>query len=64
MTDSRIDPMKGVVKPELLREQLVKLRDGDANARSYIRGSLQWLEKNPPNKYIAPILKKALERFK
>lgn len=61
---SKIDPMKGVVKPEVLREYLLKLRENSAYARSYIRGSLQYLQRHPPNPHIVPILRHALEKFK
>jgi len=52
------DPMSGVVNPDLLVDHL---RKGDY---SYIRGSLQVLERKPPNPFIVPILKKALERLR
>ena len=56
--------MQGVYNPESLVEQLRKLKAGDSNARSYIKGSLQWLEKHPPNKHVVPFLKAVLEKFK
>lgn len=60
---SRVDPLKGVVNPESLVEQLKNLKAGDIYAKSYIRGALQYLERRPPNKHIAPILRKALEKY-
>lgn len=63
MNELRIDPMKGVVNPELLIEQLRKLKAGDSSAKSYIRGSLQVLDRNPPNKLIVPMLRKAMEKY-
>jgi hypothetical protein len=55
---NRIDPFKGVVNPDTLVAAL-KRRD-----TSYVRGSLQVLERKPPNPFIVPLLKKALERFR
>lgn len=64
MVDKKsIDPFEGVLKPDVLREELRKLSKGDWDAKSYIRGSLKYLEKHPPNKYIVPLLKKAMERY-
>lgn len=63
MNDSRPDPMKGVVNPESLIDQLRKLKAGDLSAKSYIRSSLQVLGKNPPNKLIVPTLRKAMEEY-
>lgn len=62
--NSKIDPLKGVVKPDELVAQLRKLSTGDWNARSYITGALKYLKKHPPNKYIVPLLEKAMEKFK
>lgn len=56
--ETRKDPLKGVHQPELLLER-IKARD-----YSYVRGSLQVLERKPPNPYIVPVLKKALEKFR
>ncbi len=50
--------MKGVVKPD---ELIAALRKADV---SYVRGALQFLERKPPNPFVVPILKKALERFR
>jgi hypothetical protein len=61
--DSRIDPMRGVVNPESLVDALRKLKAGDSEAKSYIRGSLQVLERRPPNKFVVPMLRKALEKY-
>ena len=60
---SRVDPLVGVVKPDTLKEQIVLCCRGDANARSYVRGSLAYLAKKPPNPYIVPVLEKALVKF-
>ena len=54
----KIDPFKGVVKSDVLIERM-KARD-----TSYVRGALQWLAKHPPNPYIVPLLRAALEKFK
>lgn len=59
-----IDPMKGVVNPESLVAQLNKLKAGDSNAKSYVRGSLQVLERKPPNPLIVPILRRAMEKYR
>ena len=58
---TKINPMKGVVKPEELRKQIQACVAGDSNARSYLRGAIQYLERKPPNPYIVPVLRKALE---
>jgi hypothetical protein len=63
MNKQTIDPLKGVHNPDLLVEQLAKLKAGDRNAKNYIRGSIQYLDRFPPNKLIVPILRKALEKF-
>jgi hypothetical protein len=55
---TRIDPMKGVVNPDLLIDA-IRRRD-----YSYVRGALQWLERNPPNPFVVKFLKKALERIR
>jgi hypothetical protein len=60
---ARVDPMKGVVNPESLTTMIKALKAGDPAAKSYIRGSLQVLERRPPNKHIVPILRKALEKY-
>lgn len=59
---SKIDPMKGVVKPDVLIENMRKMVAGDANARSYCRGSLNYLSRKPPNPYIVPLLQRAMEK--
>lgn len=58
-----VDPMKGVGKPDEMLKQLRKLKEGDSYAKSYVRGSLQYLERHPPNKLIVPLLRKALEKY-
>jgi hypothetical protein len=58
-----IDPFAGVVKPDELKVELKRLARGAHDARSYIRGALQWLERKPPNPYIVPLLKRAMERY-
>ena len=59
----KIDPMKGVVKGDVLSEQLRLLRDRERNARSYVRGALQYLQRKPPNPHIVPLLTYALRKF-
>ena len=59
---SRVDPFKGVVNPHLLKAEIKKATDGDAKARSYCRGALNYLQRKPPNPFIVKILKKVLER--
>lgn len=54
----RPEPLKGVVKPDILVD---RLRKGDL---SYLRGSLQVLERKPPNPFIVPIIKKRLEQLR
>lgn len=58
---SRVDPFKGVVNPEILREQMKKMVEGDSKARSYCRGALNYLERKPPNPLIVDVLKRAFE---
>ena len=60
---STVDPFKGIVKPDVLKAQVRKCLKGDHNARSYVRGSLAYLERKPPNPKIVPVLKLALEKF-
>lgn len=60
----KIDPMKGVVKPETLLENIRAAVAGNAKSMSYIRGSLQYLERNPPNPFVVPLLRKALNKAK
>jgi len=50
--------MKGVVDPPSL---IAALRRGDF---SYLRGSLQVLERKPPNPFIVPIIKKRMEQIR
>jgi len=59
-----IDVMKGVVKADVLSDALRSLRDGEHNARSYVRGALQYLTHKPPNPHIVPLLRHALEKYK
>ena len=61
-SNSKIDPFKGVVKPEILREQIKASARGDRKAWSYCRGALNYLERKPPNPFIVKILKKVLEK--
>ena len=58
MDSSKKDPMKGVVKPA---ELVTAIRQANV---SYMRGALQYLERKPPNPFIVPVLKKALERLR
>ena len=60
--DIRVDPFKGVVNPNTLKDMIRKAVGGDAKARSYCRGALQYLERKPPNPFIVKVLKKAMER--
>lgn len=52
------NPLEGVEKPE---ELIAALRRSDS---SFVRGSMQVIQRNPPNPYIVPLLKKALEKFR
>jgi hypothetical protein len=61
--DMKIDPFDGVVKKDALKAHMLKLRDGNDSSKSYIRGSLQYLERRPPNPFIVPVLRKTLERY-
>lgn len=61
--EKKIDPFKGVVNPDSLRDEMRKMAAGDWDAKSYVRGALKYLEKHPPNKYIVPLLRKAMERY-
>lgn len=60
----KIDPLKGIVKPDELVAQLRKLRDGNWDARSYVTGAAKYLRCHPPNEHIVPLLEKALVKFK
>lgn len=60
----KIDPFKGVVKPDDLRTHMQKCAAGENYSRSYVRGALHWLQKKPPNPYIVPLLQKVLEKYK
>lgn len=60
---TKIDPMKGVVKPEILATHIRQCVGGDTNSRSYLRGAIQYLERKPPNPFVVPLLKKALEQY-
>lgn len=62
MNKSKIDPFAGVVKADVLKEHIRGLINGKRESFSYIRGSLQYLERHPPNKYIVPLLKRAQEK--
>jgi hypothetical protein len=63
MKVSRVQLFRGVHNPESLIEQIRAYAAGDGNAGSYLRGSLQYLERFPPNKLIAPLLRKTLNEF-
>lgn len=63
-TKSKIDPMKGVVKPDTLTDQIRASVAGNVYARSYVKGAFQYLTRKPPNPYIVPLLKRALEMSK
>lgn len=54
---TKIQIFRGVHNTELLIDALRR------QDRSYIRGSLQWLERHPPNKFIVEFLKKAYAHF-
>lgn len=58
----RVDPFKGVVKADILREHMKMCCVGGRDSESYIRGALKVLETKPPNPFIVPLLKKAIER--
>ena len=60
----KIDPFRGIVKPEQIVQALKKLRDSERDAAGYIRGVIRFYEKNPPNELIIPFLRRALEKFK
>lgn len=64
MKKPRVDPMTGVVKPEILTVHIKECCGGMAKSRSYLRGAIQVLERKPPNLFIVPLLKKALEKFR
>lgn len=57
-----VNPFKGVVKSDVLKENIRKACNGDTNAKSYCRGALAYLERKPPNPFVVKVLKKALER--
>lgn len=54
-----IDPFSGVEKPDVLKKHIKRAVGGDRDSLSYINGSIQYLEKFTPNKYIVPVLKRA-----
>lgn len=62
--NSRVDPFKGVVNPDILRSKMKEMVQGCAAAKSYCRGALSYLEKNPPNKHIVGVLRRAMELAK
>lgn len=63
MKGNRIDPLTGVVKPEILAVHIRQCVAGNINSRNYVRGAVQFLERKPPNPFIVPLLKKAMQRF-
>lgn len=63
MKGKSINPLTGVVKPEILTVHIKQCCDGMDRSRSYVRGAVQYLERKPPNPFIVPLLKKALQRF-
>lgn len=60
-TKPRVDPFKGVVNPDTLKDAMRKMVSGDAKSKSYCRGALQYLERKPPNPFIVKVLRKAME---
>ncbi len=64
MKTSRVQLFKGVHNPELVIEAIRNLRNGDMNAGSYLRGSIQYLERFPPNPLVVPLLRRALHEFR
>ena len=63
MKGKSISPLTGVVKPEVLVVHIKQCCDGMDRSKSYLRGALQYLERKPPNPFIVPLLKKALQRY-
>lgn len=63
MKDANVNPMKGVVKPDILVVHMRQCCEGRDKSRSYVRGALQYLRQKPPNPNIIPLLKLTLERF-
>ncbi len=61
--NQKIDVMKGVVKPDILKEQIRACVAGDRNARSYLIGAHKYLTVFPLNPYIVPVLRRAMERY-
>lgn len=59
--NQKIDVMKDVVKPELLKERIRACVAGDGNARGYLIGAHKYLTAFPPNPYIVPVLRRAME---
>lgn len=64
MNDSTIAVMKGVHNPEALIEQIRAHVAGNGNAGGYLRGSIQYLERKPPNPFVVPLLRKVLHEFR
>lgn len=58
----KINPMEGVVKPEILAVHMRQSIAGIRNSYSYVRGALQFLERRPPNPYICQLLELTLEK--
>jgi len=63
MKDKNINPMTGVVKPEILKVHMKQCIEGMDRSRSYVRGALQYLTRKPPNKYIVPLLELTLRKY-
>lgn len=59
---SKIDPFAGVRKGDVLKVHIRQMCGGLDRSRSYCRGALQFLERHPPNKYIVPLLRKAMQK--
>ena len=59
---SKIDPMRGVVKPEELKKQIRACVAGNGHATSYLFGARKFLIRHPPNPYIVPLLTRAMEK--
>lgn len=64
MKVSRVQLFEGVHNPDLVVAAVRNLQEGDRDAESYLRGSIQFLERKPPNPFIVPLLRKALHEFR
>lgn len=63
MNKSTLAAMKGVHNPEKLAEQIRACVTGNYDARGYLNGAIQVLERNPPNNIIVPLLRRARDEF-